>query len=75
MGAVRVDATLLLGYHTSVYESTIAWVGRLRDADLDRIVDESWTPSVTLGVRLVSVISDDLQHAGQAAYLRGMLLA
>ena len=29
---------------------------------------------MTLGVRLISVISDDLQHAGQAAYLRGLLL-
>jgi hypothetical protein len=28
---------------------------------------------VTLAVRLVSVISDDLQHAGQAALLRGLL--
>jgi hypothetical protein len=36
-------------------------------------VDESWNPPVTLGVRLVSVISDDLQHVGQAAYLRGLI--
>jgi hypothetical protein len=28
---------------------------------------------VTLAVRLVSVLSDDLQHAGQAAYLRGLV--
>jgi hypothetical protein len=28
---------------------------------------------VTLGVRLVSVISDDLQHAGQAAFVRGVV--
>jgi len=37
------------------------------------VVDESWHPPVTLGVRLVSIISDDLQHAGQAAYLRGII--
>ncbi len=36
-------------------------------------MDESWDPPVTAGVRLVSVISDNLQHVGQAAYLRGML--
>jgi len=36
-------------------------------------VDRSWDPPVTLGVRLVSVISDDLQHAGQAAMVRGIL--
>jgi hypothetical protein len=29
---------------------------------------------VTLSVRLVSVISDCLQHAGQAAFIRGILL-
>src|ERR1700683_1298831 len=45
----------------------------LTGADLDRIVDKAWDPPVTLGVRLVSVISDDLQHAGQAAYLRGVI--
>ncbi len=30
---------------------------------------------MTLGVRLVSVVSDDLQHVGQAAYVRGLLAA
>jgi hypothetical protein len=45
----------------------------LTDDDLDRIVDERWDPPVSLGVRLVSVIDDDAQHAGQAAYLRGLL--
>ncbi len=42
-------------------------------ADLDRIVDRRWDPPVTLGVRLVSVADDSLQHAGQAAYVRGLL--
>ena len=28
---------------------------------------------MTLGVRLVSVISDDLQHVGQAGYAKGLL--
>ncbi len=46
----------------------------IEDADLDRIVDESWDPPVTLGVRLVSVINDNLEHAGQAAFVRGVLL-
>ena len=46
--------------------------GALRD-DLDRVVDERWDPPVTLGVRLVSVVDDCAQHAGQAAYVRGLL--
>jgi hypothetical protein len=28
---------------------------------------------VSLRVRLVSVVADDLQHAGQAAFVRGIL--
>ena len=45
----------------------------LTPADLDRVVDERWDPPVTLGVRLVSVVDDDIQHAGQAAFVRGVL--
>jgi hypothetical protein len=37
------------------------------------VVDNRWDPPVTAGVRLVSVLADDLQHVGQAAYLRGIL--
>jgi len=44
-----------------------------RPVDLDRVVDERWDPPVTLGVRLVSIIDDDVQHAGQAKYLKGLL--
>jgi hypothetical protein len=29
---------------------------------------------VTLGVRLVSVINDSNEHAGQAAFVRGVVL-
>ncbi|GAA2228542.1 MULTISPECIES: mycothiol transferase [Kitasatospora] len=74
VAAVRVNSRkLLTDYHDAVHERTIAFVDGLRDADLRRVVDESWTPPVTLAVRLVSVISDGLQHAGQAAYLRGLV--
>ena len=73
VAAVRVDATLLRGYLEDVHAQTVGFLASLGDDDLDRVVDESWDPPVTLGVRLVSVISDDLQHAGQAALLRGTL--
>ncbi|ANN18935.1 hypothetical protein SD37_27145 [Amycolatopsis orientalis] len=73
--AVRVDsADLLTGYYDAVHEATTAWVAGLDEAALDRIVDDAWDPPVTLGVRLVSVLSDDLQHAGQAAFARGLVL-
>ncbi|HEX5400700.1 MAG TPA: DUF664 domain-containing protein [Pseudonocardiaceae bacterium] len=75
VAAVRVaSGELLTGYHDEVYQQTVDYVRGLTDADLPRIVDDRWDPPVTLGVRLVSVVSDDLQHAGQAAFLRGVLL-
>ncbi|WP_189313194.1 mycothiol transferase [Streptomyces brasiliensis] len=71
---VRVDsAELLTGYYDAVHEQTLGVLRELAAKDLERIVDERWDPPVSLGVRLVSVLSDDLQHVGQAAYLRGLL--
>jgi Protein of unknown function (DUF664) len=72
VAALRVDAGLLVGYYDAVHARTIDYVHGLTDLDFDRVVDTSWTPPVTLAVRLVSILSDDLQHAGQASYLRGL---
>ncbi|WP_411102829.1 mycothiol transferase [Streptomyces sp. cmx-4-9] len=73
-GTVEVaSGDLLLEYHDAVHEQTLRYVRGLAGADLDRVVDERWDPPVTLGARLVSVLADDLQHAGQAAYVRGLL--
>ena len=75
VAAVKVGSgELLVDYHDAVYEQTIRYVERVTDPDLDRIVDESWDPPVSLGVRLVSVIGDNLEHAGQAAFVRGIVL-
>jgi DinB superfamily len=74
VAAVQVrSAELLTGYHDAVHDMTIRYVEGLTDADFERIVDRSWDPPVTLAVRLVSVLSDDLQHAGQAAFIAGVL--
>ena len=73
VAAVRASADLLTGYYEAVHGRTVKYVQGLGEADLDRVVDEHWDPPVTLGVRLVSVINDDLQHGGQAAYVRGLL--
>ena len=74
VAAVQVDSSeLLTSYFDAVHSRTLRYVRGLTEADLDRVVDKAWDPPVTLGVRLVSVISDDLQHAGQAAYLRGLI--
>lgn len=72
--AVQVDsAQQLLEYFDAVHQVVERLVGQLGDADLERVVDEQWDPPVTLLVRLVSVIDDAVQHAGQAAYARGIL--
>ncbi|MGI5219994.1 mycothiol transferase [Nocardia sp. CA-290969] len=69
---IQAPAELLAGYYDAVHAHTRRFLGTLTEADLDKVVDENWDPPVTMGVRLVSVIADDLQHAGQAAYLRGV---
>jgi Protein of unknown function (DUF664) len=73
VGSVRVPGDLLAGYHDATYEQTVSFLSGLTDADMDKVVDRGWNPPVTMGVRLISVLSDDLQHAGQAAFIRGIL--
>jgi hypothetical protein len=72
--AVRPDGpAALLDYLGAVRERTTTMLAELTPADLDRIVDRRWDPPVTLGVRLVSIADDGLQHVGQAAYVRGIV--
>ena len=71
--SVRVAPAILGGYHDAVHDATVAFVAALGDADLDRVVDRRWNPPVTAGVRLTSILADGLQHAGQAAYVKGLL--
>src|SRR5690625_377443 len=72
VAAVRVSPADLRNYHAEVHEQTLSYVSRLDGEELARVVDSSWDPPVTASVRLVSVIGDCLQHAGQAAYVRGI---
>ena len=73
VAAVRADADLLLGYYDAVHARTLQYLGGIGEADLDRVVDRRWDPPVTLGVRLISVADDDIQHSGQAAFVRGVV--
>jgi hypothetical protein len=67
------SAAMLVEYLEAVDARTHTMLEPLTEADLDRIVDRRWDPPVTLGVRLVSIADDSLQHLGQAAYVRGLL--
>jgi uncharacterized damage-inducible protein DinB len=74
VAAVRPEsAQVLVDYYGAVAQRTRDLLEGLTPEALDRIVDRRWDPPVTLGVRLISIIDDDIQHAGQAAYLRGLL--
>jgi hypothetical protein len=67
------DPEALLDYLRVVQDRTAHMLEGLSPDDLDRIVDDRWDPPVTMGVRLVSIADDCMQHAGQAAYVRGLL--
>lgn len=74
VAAIRpADDAPLLGYHDVVADRTRAYLATIDADELDRIIDESYDPPVPVGVRLVSVVSDNIQHAGQARYLRGIV--
>jgi hypothetical protein len=63
----------LLDYFDAVQKRTTAFLKGLSEADLDAVVDRRWEPPVTMGVRLVSIADDSLQHFGQACFVRGLL--
>lgn len=74
VAAVHPDgAKVLVEYYDAVYARTRVLLESLTPDSLSRIVDERWDPPVTLGVRLVSVADDSLQHVGQALYVRGLV--
>ncbi len=74
VAAVRPEsADVLVEYLDAAHHRMSAYLENLTVGDLDRVVDESWDPPVTLGVRLISIADDGLQHLGQAAYVRGLL--
>jgi hypothetical protein len=72
--AVRPESSAsLVDYLAATDERATAFIAGLTPAALDEVVDRRWDPPVTLGVRLVSIADDALQHVGQAAYVRGLL--
>ncbi|MFC1932753.1 DinB family protein [Chloroflexota bacterium] len=67
------DVETLLDYHRAVLERSKRYFLTLSDADLDRELNEpQYQPLPTIGVRLISILGDNLQHAGQVAYVRGL---
>jgi Protein of unknown function (DUF664) len=74
VAAVKAEsAAALVGYYQAVDARTRSFLAGVTPNALDRVVDKRWDPPVTLGVRLISIADDDIQHAGQACYVRGLL--
>ena len=69
---VPAPVEALLGYHDAVMSRSQEYLVTVTSEELGRIIDTSYDPPVSVGVRLVSVISDNIQHAGQARYVRGI---
>lgn len=65
------DMQTLLDYHRAVSERTLSYISNLSEDDLNRDLRNERVP--TVGARLVATLGDSLQHAGQVAYLRGLL--
>ena len=65
------DADILLAYHNAVQERTKHYLATLSESELDGPTGQPKFP--TVGLRLVAIINDNLQHTGQVAYLRGLL--
>lgn len=73
VAAVKVAPELLLGYQAATCERAVKFLNQLTEKDYEKVIDTSYSPPVTVKVRLVSIIGDITQHAGQAAYVRGLV--
>lgn len=74
VAAVRPESVeALTGYYEAVAARTRTFLAEVTAERLDEVVDTRWDPPVTLAVRLVSIADDDIQHAGQACYVKGLL--
>jgi hypothetical protein len=70
------SAKVQLDYLRATTERTKQYLATLTPGGLDRELDEPWyTPRPTVGVRLLSILADCHQHAGEASYIRGLLKA
>jgi hypothetical protein len=74
--AFRSPSTKLqLDYLRATTERTKQYLASLTPADLDRVLDEPGPDPATVGVRLLSILADCHQHAGEAAYINGLVKA
>ncbi|MPZ72759.1 MAG: DUF664 domain-containing protein [Nitriliruptorales bacterium] len=74
VAAVRPSgAEVLLHYHDRVADMVQQYLEVAGEEEFNRVIDTSYDPPVTVGVRLISVVGDAFQHLGQTGYVRGLL--
>lgn len=73
VATVTAPAVHLLDYFEDVHLRTVAWVSSLDDTALSEVLDATVSPPATVEAALVGTIVDELQHIGQAAYVRGLV--
>ena len=67
------DAATLLGYNRAVLAQIKDFFRTISPGDLDKVVEgTSFQPPPTVGLSIIGLLSDGMQHAGQAAYVRGL---
>ena len=73
---IVTDPALLLEHLEAATDALLDYIGTLQDDDLDELVEEiadgSGDAPMTRAKRLVDVITDPVQHLGQAAHVLGM---
>jgi len=68
------DTDILVGYHQAALEKAQNYLSTLSSSDLDRKIDDSWTQFMpTVGSRIGITLDELQQHAGQVAYIRGIV--
>lgn len=74
VGAVTTSSLEeLAAYLTAVTEESVRYATALSDDALAEVIDDSYDPPVTRGVRLISTFEDASTHLGQAAYARSLV--
>jgi hypothetical protein len=71
-----VSAELLLAYYEAVKEATIRRTVSLNSKDWDRRLpqEDPTRPTQTVSELFAQIISDNVQHIGQIAYVRGLII-